>query len=330
MIIKKDTTSQRSSSSSRRTLQGAPSMPSKAMSDNSMRSENLDSYCPPSSSIQPSMVRASSTAPSLHSTLAEGRSWPLSTKKIGSGSKVISRDSFRSIDQASHATAFEDPEAQVEDVPVLHPFFDYLARPLNQLHEPCVEYRGLPLQALVDYNASQDDEIQIDEGSMVIVHFVFRDGWASGANLSTGATGAFPVDCLDLGPLNYLMAGSAPGNRFESNMASRQLPRTASRSIRTGIASRRVLSKASSPLPSASSGRTMMNGDSDVRGHNIGSRFRKDEESLALPPSGYSGLSRYRSTATPLIPSEIVALDSNAAWKVSTDSSMLSGRYENF
>ncbi|KXS09742.1 hypothetical protein M427DRAFT_160179 [Gonapodya prolifera JEL478] len=314
-----DTQTRRSTQSSRKSL-SQPRMPSKALSDGNgtIRSDNLDAYYPPgSTSIQPSIVRAPSTVPSSQGTLTSRRTPPRSSKKIGSKhSKAVSNgSSVPSFSDANNSVEFEEPEAQIGEVQTLHPFFDYLARPLNQLDEPTVPYRGLPMQALVEYNPTQEDEIYIDEGTMIVVNLVFRDGWAAGTNLSTGETGAFPVDCLDLGPLNYLMAGASVGNRFESNVGSHQLPRTASLSLRSRGNSRGLSSKNISSLTSGSSGRTATT--ADVRGPSAfaPSRYLGQEDSLMLPPSGFSGISKYRSTAMPLIPSEVIELPNDKVYE---------------
>ncbi|KXS11539.1 hypothetical protein M427DRAFT_72798 [Gonapodya prolifera JEL478] len=291
-------------------------------------SENMNSFPFATSSttvIQRPRNESKSIRLSSFSTLNDGRSTRLSSTKVEVSTALALRDGVdagqvASVGLPTSTTAVTDQSegmGQSEDVPVIHPFFDYLARPANKLDDPSVPYHGLPVTALVEYQPNQVDEIAIGPGSMVIVNFVYRDGWASGTNLSTGLTGAFPVDCLNLGPLNYLISGSVIGSRLESNFPNSQPPRTASRALATGMLSRDVTSQRLSTTSSRFSGQT-----ATTRLHDQGSSTLLSEgvnaQSSSLPASGYSGVSKYRSAVMPLIPSEVVARDNSSRWNVPT------------
>ncbi|KXS09295.1 hypothetical protein M427DRAFT_149948 [Gonapodya prolifera JEL478] len=84
------------------------------------------------------------------------------------------------------------------DEPAAHWFFQRIAGPRPA--DGSAEYHGPPLKAIASFYPSTQDEIALTQGDLIELREVFRDGWAVGWNLATGAFGAFPVDWLRLSP----------------------------------------------------------------------------------------------------------------------------------
>ncbi|KAI9144859.1 hypothetical protein BKA69DRAFT_640657 [Paraphysoderma sedebokerense] len=58
---------------------------------------------------------------------------------------------------------------------------------------PQAQYR-----VTVEFTPTQDDEVSMTLGDVVVVNEQFEDGWAYGRNLSNGREGFFPMSCFQL------------------------------------------------------------------------------------------------------------------------------------
>ncbi|KAJ3337020.1 hypothetical protein HDU93_001739 [Gonapodya sp. JEL0774] len=57
------------------------------------------------------------------------------------------------------------------------------------------------MYTVADFDARDGGELQVRVGDEVYVKLSFSDGWASGINTATGASGAFPFACVSVTPL---------------------------------------------------------------------------------------------------------------------------------
>ncbi|KXS19368.1 hypothetical protein M427DRAFT_28846 [Gonapodya prolifera JEL478] len=90
-----------------------------------------------------------------------------------------------------------------------HWFFTKVAGAQNKMNHLSVQYNGPPFVVSTRHDPSAEDEIALAPGHMVDVRLVFKDGWATGTNLTTGNYGVLPLTSLRLDD-------SAPSSQLES------------------------------------------------------------------------------------------------------------------
>ncbi|KXS10144.1 hypothetical protein M427DRAFT_62880 [Gonapodya prolifera JEL478] len=80
-----------------------------------------------------------------------------------------------------------------------HWFFSYLASSSGLDGAENLKYPGAePLVTVEDFHPRSDDEIGLQVNDYVRLETLFRDGWATAENLSTGDFGLIPIDALDV------------------------------------------------------------------------------------------------------------------------------------
>ncbi|KXS10227.1 hypothetical protein M427DRAFT_139760 [Gonapodya prolifera JEL478] len=171
---------------------------------------------PPSALVTPRIVIPSvADVTSLELPPPSHRGLPWSTQ-ANVGTVVVSSENLDSLapiprieleNTLSNGNGQNEPNCiHVESAnpPANHWFYSYAAE-LSKMDPnstvASAPYAGEPLFFLVPFTPSQPDELWVAPGNEVAIATVFRDGWASGKNLSTGQFGYFPVDILNLEPI---------------------------------------------------------------------------------------------------------------------------------